>query len=334
MDVGPSRTIATVGAQSAVHPNMPVNQQQLSELSQGQRSRGRSASPHPNRSRNRSRSRGKFDNCLRQAGEKQVDASQSAAEDAASHSRRLFIFDPKTRQSYLIDTGADVSVLPVARGQRPQPSDYKFYAANGTPINTYGGQQVTMDRGLRRAFKWSFIVADVSYPIIGADMLEHFALLVDLRNKCLTDRVTLLSTNCVLEARHFIVYTDHKPLVYAFTKKAENTPPHRLRHLNFISQYTTNIRHVKGIENIPADTLSRFGAVSVPTIVPYGELFVELESDEEMLSLLRSAFTGLKLHKGECASKVSTPKYVEQPLSMPVSSKGIRFLIDELGVTL
>lgn len=80
MDVGPSRTIATVGAQSAVHPNMPVNQQQLSELvgalnelrrevvglrqSQGQRSRGRSASPHPNRSRNRSRSRGKFDNCL------------------------------------------------------------------------------------------------------------------------------------------------------------------------------------------------------------------------------------------------------------------------------
>lgn len=32
MDVGPSRTIATVGAQSAVHPNMPVNQQQLSEL--------------------------------------------------------------------------------------------------------------------------------------------------------------------------------------------------------------------------------------------------------------------------------------------------------------
>ncbi len=100
-----------------------------------------------------------------------------------------------------------------------------------------------------------------------------------------------------LEARHFAVYTDHKPLVYTFTKKVENVPPRRQRQLNLISQYTADIRHVKGIENIPADTLSRVEAVTVPSAVPHEELAKTQEADEELRNLLQSTSTGLKLQR-------------------------------------
>ena len=98
-----------------------------------------------------------------------------------------------------------------------------------------------------------------------------------------------------LEARPFTVYTDHKPLISAFSKKSENVPPRRQRHMNFISQYTTDIRHIKGIENIPADTLSRVDEVVMPSIVPYEDLATAQQNDDELQQLLSSTTTSLKL---------------------------------------
>ena len=48
-----------------------------------------------------------------------------------------------------------------------------MYAANGFTINTYGVRTFELDLGLRRAFMWKFVVADVAKPIIGADFLDH-----------------------------------------------------------------------------------------------------------------------------------------------------------------
>jgi hypothetical protein len=47
--------------------------------------------------------------------------------------------------------------------------------------------------GLRQDFTWWFVVADVTHPLITADFLSHFDLLVDCRNNCLLDGVTSLS---------------------------------------------------------------------------------------------------------------------------------------------
>ena len=47
--------------------------------------------------------------------------------------------------------------------------------------------------GIRHTFKWRFIVADVSTPIIGADFLAHFNLLPDCRNKRLINNATGVS---------------------------------------------------------------------------------------------------------------------------------------------
>ncbi|GFU61422.1 retrovirus-related Pol polyprotein from transposon opus [Trichonephila clavipes] len=71
----------------------------------------------------------------------------------------------------------------------------ELYAANGSRISTYGIIKLELDFfffGLRRSFPWSFLVADVSDPIIGADFLERFELLIDVRNRRLLDGLTSL----------------------------------------------------------------------------------------------------------------------------------------------
>lgn len=57
----------------------------------------------------------------------------------------------------------------------------------------------------------------------------------------------------MLEARHFVIKTDHKPLIYAISQKPEKASPRQLRHLDFISQFTTEMVYLSGPENTVAD---------------------------------------------------------------------------------
>lgn len=67
-----------------------------------------------------------------------------------------------------------------------------------------------------------------------------------------------------IEGRTFHILTDHKPLVHVFFQKPETATPMRIRMANFISQFTTDIRHVSGPDNIVADTLSRLEEIQSP----------------------------------------------------------------------
>lgn len=117
----------------------------------------------------------------------------AAAEPGVSEeSFRLFVIDKKTGLSFLVDTGANISVIPRKPGQPSTPLQFKLYAANNTVINTYGEKTLELDLNLRRPFKWKFIVADVSKPIIGADFLNYHQLVVDLTYRRLIDGVTNL----------------------------------------------------------------------------------------------------------------------------------------------
>ncbi|UYV83314.1 hypothetical protein LAZ67_23000472 [Cordylochernes scorpioides] len=73
----------------------------------------------------------------------------------------------------------------------------------------------------------------------------------------------------LLEAREFTILTDHKPLIYAFKQKNEKASPIQLRHLQYISQFTTDIKYIKGTDNIVADALSRVDAI---TTIDYEEI--------------------------------------------------------------
>ena len=61
----------------------------------------------------------------------------------------------------------------------------------------------------------------------------------------------------MVEGREFCVYTDHKPLIRALTSTSTQHSRRQIRHLDFVSQFTSVIRHVKGVENPVADALSR-----------------------------------------------------------------------------
>ncbi|GBP40882.1 hypothetical protein EVAR_88943_1 [Eumeta japonica] len=103
----------------------------------------------------------------------------------------------RKRKTKRVDTGANITVLPkcsVKIKTTNHSVDYKLYAANGTEIKTYGLKTLVVYLGLRRLFRWTFVIADVKQPIIGADFLSHFKLLVDLSNRRIVDQVTKLKT--------------------------------------------------------------------------------------------------------------------------------------------
>ena len=120
-----------------------------------------------------------------------------------SGGRRLFVTDRRTGVRFLVDTGAEVSVLPPSRQDRNRhhhPSSPSLTAVNGSSIPTFGQRCLALDLGLRRTFSFMFTVADVSHAILGADFLSHFSLQVDLRRRRLQDTVTNLHINACLSA--------------------------------------------------------------------------------------------------------------------------------------
>ncbi|CAB0043070.1 unnamed protein product, partial [Trichogramma brassicae] len=111
--------------------------------------------------------------------------------------RRLYVTDRTYKIRFLIDSGSVLSILPRTVVRKPlQRKTLELQAANGTTIATYGQHSLTLNLGLRRPFEWAFTIARVDVAIIGADLLSHFGLLIDLRNRRLLDNQTSLSTSC------------------------------------------------------------------------------------------------------------------------------------------
>ena len=117
----------------------------------------------------------------------------------------FYVRDKRTSVNFLIDTGAAVSVLPpsfvplsprlaMSSSSGSSSPARQLKAANSSSIATYGQHLLDLNLGLRRSFKWLIVVADVSFPIIGADFLGHFNLVVDVAKQQLRDASTLVCT--------------------------------------------------------------------------------------------------------------------------------------------
>ncbi|UYV83501.1 hypothetical protein LAZ67_23001249 [Cordylochernes scorpioides] len=122
---------------------------------------------------------------------KRIRPPSVGATDGAGLTHRLFITDRRSAYLFLVDTGAEVSVIPPPV-KNVRPSHRQLFAANGSIIHTYGERHLELDLGLGRLFRWPFIIADVGVSIIGADFLRHYGLTVDLRNHRLSDPVSSL----------------------------------------------------------------------------------------------------------------------------------------------
>ena len=91
-----------------------------------------------------------------------------------------------------------------------------------------------------------------------------------------------------IEGRPFTIYTDHAPLCHAITSQSKNSSPRQLRHLDFIAQFTTDLRHLPGSDNIVADCLSRPICAIFEEQLPidYAAIATAQQDDDSIQSLI------------------------------------------------
>ncbi|KAI5721414.1 hypothetical protein M8J77_020491 [Diaphorina citri] len=97
----------------------------------------------------------------------------------------------------------------------------------------------------------------------------------------------------MIEGRVFTIYTDHKPLTFAFLQKPEKCSPRQFRHLDFIARFSTDIQYVPGSQNVVADALSRIDAIHAT--LDYKSLAPSQQTDEELKVPLQGTDSGLHL---------------------------------------
>lgn len=90
----------------------------------------------------------------------------------------------------------------------------------------------------------------------------------------------------LLEGNDFTIYTDHKPLTFAFQQKNEKASPRQLRHLQYISEFSTNIQHIQGKDNVVADALSRIESIST---IDYDAVAEKQVHDKELQQLMQES---------------------------------------------
>ncbi|GFW44227.1 retrovirus-related Pol polyprotein from transposon opus [Trichonephila clavipes] len=112
-----------------------------------------------------------------------------------------------------------------------------------------------------------------------------------------------------LKGNDFIIYTDHKPLTFAFKQKNEKASPRQQRQLQYISEFSCNIRHVLGKDNVVADALCRIESISE---INFDAIAEEQTRDEELQQLLHNNSVKFKPSTLPSGKKlwcdISTPK--------------------------
>lgn len=97
---------------------------------------------------------------------------------------------------YLVDTGAEISVLPEISKGRLYKSVFNLQAENGKPVAIYGKNYVYFNVGLRKSIHCILVAADVSMSAMGMELLQHHMLLIDTRKWSLVNGNTYSSV-CV-----------------------------------------------------------------------------------------------------------------------------------------
>lgn len=106
-----------------------------------------------------------------------------------------FVKDHMSNRSFMVDTDFSCSIwfYPLDL-DKPSHSSVPLHVVNLSFIKNY--EQIVLNIGLNlwRHFKSIFEVADLLYPILSADFLNHFNQLVDVRKLALVDGSTTLSS--------------------------------------------------------------------------------------------------------------------------------------------
>ena len=92
-------------------------------------------------------------------------------------------------------------------------------------------------------FSKTLTEAETRYSTFGRELLATFAAKRHYRQ--------------LLEGQQFYILTDHKPLLGALKSSSEKYSPHEIRQMDYILQFTSDIKYIKGVDKVPAGALSR-----------------------------------------------------------------------------
>ena len=106
----------------------------------------------------------------------------------------------------------------------------------------------------------------------------------------------------MLDGRNFRIYADQKMLVYAFRQKPNKCSPHQLRHLDYIFQYSTDILHVQGSQNVVPAALSRTEIDSITNcdVLNFTDFTEARKNDPEIQNILLKKSSSLQLEFKPC----------------------------------
>jgi hypothetical protein len=118
--------------------------------------------------------------CL--AGKLEGRSAVMATATATKDGRVYCVKDELSGKFFLVDTGEAYSVIPHTSAEKPVGPALK--GADGSRISCWGPSTRTVNLA-DSSFTWKFLLAAVSFPIIGADFIKHHQLVVDLANEYL-----------------------------------------------------------------------------------------------------------------------------------------------------
>jgi cleavage and polyadenylation specificity factor subunit 1 len=108
--------------------------------------------------------------------------------NAVLHGQLLHLQDDITKRRFLVDNGAAYSVYP--HQSSGVPVGPPLHGPGGQPIACWGERCISVSFS-GRPFDWTFLLADVKFPILGTDFLRHQGLVVDLAAGRLIQPTTL-----------------------------------------------------------------------------------------------------------------------------------------------
>ena len=89
-----------------------------------------------------------------------------------------------------------------------------------------------------------FTAAERNYSTFDKELLAIFAATLKFKH--------------LIEGRHTVVFTDHKPITCSFQRSQTNTNnPRQSRQFSLLAEYIDEIQHISGSTNVVADCLSR-----------------------------------------------------------------------------
>ena len=115
----------------------------------------------------------------------------SSSESPAPCQGALSVYCSRHRRSFLVDSGADVSVYPASAAKKIVPGSTVLHAANGSVIQTFGSKVFSLSLP-NLSVSHRFLLANVKRPILGSDFFRAHDLLIDISRQCLVKGPSLV----------------------------------------------------------------------------------------------------------------------------------------------